>query len=155
MNIWVSDSSQQAYAFTSPAEAKKRGEDEEVSSLIPESPNVVEEEKQEPPEAWIGKEALMTTSGGKNGKDIIARVQSYDSERGVWLLSSRGVSKASAAGKENHMRVAGGKVGKGGKGGMCGKESKGLMGGKGGEHVWEAEVNFDELCVAVSQRRDQ
>ena len=63
----------------------------------------------------------MTTSGGKNGKDIIARVQSYDSERGVWLLSSRGVSKASAAGKENHMRVAGGKVGKGGKGGIFGK----------------------------------
>jgi hypothetical protein len=104
MNVWVSDSSQQAYAFTSPAEAKKRGEDEEVSTLIPESPNVVEEEKQMPPEAWIGKEALMTTSGGKNGKDILARVQSYDSERGLWLLSSRGVGKASAAGKENHPR---------------------------------------------------
>ena len=30
-----------------------------------------------------------------------------------------------------------------------------MMGGRGEEHVWEAEVNFDELCVAVSQSRDQ
>lgn len=132
--MWVSDSTQQAFAFAAPAEGKKRGEDEAPSSLLPHAPLVSQVDKLRPPHDWVGERAIVVAGSGKNVRDLEAEVVAYDAMRGTWTV------------RADEGRPAIRKVG---------KENVGAKGGcKAMGEVWKAEVNFEDLCAVVSQYRE-